>query len=144
MEQYFIGWLAVFLIVSTAEALTQQLVAIWFSVGSFIAIFVSILGFDFSIQLAVFLIVSIVSILAFRPIMMKHFKVKISKTNIALVVGKKGYVLTDFNALTFEGRVQVDGMDWAASSKNEVLLKKGDKIVVEGVQGVKLIVRNED
>lgn len=141
MDAYLIWWIIIFIAVSVIEVHTQQLVAIWFSIGSFIAVFVNFFGFDIGTQLIVFILVSIISMLAFRPTIKKYYKPKNTKTNLDLIIGQTGYVIEDFNSLTNEGRVQLQGMDWAAVALLNEDLKKGDKVEVKSVQGVKLFVK---
>jgi membrane-bound serine protease (ClpP class) len=56
--------------------------------------------------------------------------------------GKDGYVVT---RLAPSGIVQVAGEQWSALlAKGEKPLKKGEKVVVERVEGVRLIVRRDE
>ena len=58
------------------------------------------------------------------------------------LAGKEGYVVQRLNP---QGIVQVAGEQWTASlSHGEKPLKQGDKVVVEKVEGVRLVVRRMD
>lgn len=144
MENLFIFWIVICILVCFIEAITQQIVAIWFAAGSFVCIFLSYFGFDFSIQLIVFILVSILAMFLVRPYTLKKLKPTIVSTNTDGLIGKTAIVAMDFNSLTKEGRVLAQGMDWAAKTMDTEILKKGQEVVIQQIEGVKLLVSRED
>lgn len=144
METYFLGWIVVFVLICLLELATHQLVAIWFAAGSLVCVFLSYFEYPLYVQLIVFIVVSCVTLLLLRPYAIKKVNVEVIKTNIHEAIDKKAIVIADFDPMTREGRVQLEGMDWAARSIDDKLLKKDDKVVVKAIEGVKFIVKREE
>jgi membrane protein implicated in regulation of membrane protease activity len=65
------------------------------------------------------------------------------KTNVEALIGQKGVVLQEVAPLKY-GRVKVRGEDWAAVPAAEVTIPAGAVVVVQGYEGVKLIVAEVD
>ncbi len=63
--------------------------------------------------------------------------VRKSKTNVDAISGRTGVVVQDI-ARNVDGRVKVGNEDWKARAEED--LKKGQEVVVTGVNGVTLIV----
>ena len=55
-------WLAAAIILAIVEANTVQLVSIWFAVGALAAMVPAIIGMSFTVQFAVFTVVSILAL----------------------------------------------------------------------------------
>ena len=69
MEQYMpIVWIGFAVFMLLCEAFTTQLVSIWFVLGSVCAAITTIFTSDITIQSAVFLVVSLVSLIVTRPL----------------------------------------------------------------------------
>lgn len=65
------------------------------------------------------------------------------KTGAELLIGQKALVIEEIDTLSSKGRVEVRGQEWAAKTDApEGKIPKNAIVVVEGIQGVKLIVRN--
>ena len=68
MNWYPLLWLLIAALLLVFEFLTYQLVSIWFAAGAAAALFISLTGMPFSAQLAVFVLVSCVALIASRPL----------------------------------------------------------------------------
>ena len=69
MEQYMpIVWIGFAIFMLLCEGFTTQLVSIWFVLGSVCAAITTIFTSDITIQSAVFLVVSLVSLIVTRPL----------------------------------------------------------------------------
>lgn len=138
MEFYWFIAIFVFLVI---EALSFNLITIWFAFGSLCA-FISVYFTDnFLIQLVVFIMMASLSLILTRPLVNKYIKKNIEKTNIDKVIRKIGIALTDIEPLK-NGRVKVDGKNWMASS--EEIIKKDEKIEVLKIEGAKVIVKKKE
>lgn len=138
-------WLVSFVLLLVVEIITMGLTTIWFAGGALIAFFVNFLGVDAWIQVVVFLLVSILLLVLTRPIAMKFFNQDRQKTNADSVVGQKALVIEAFDAVRGVGRVEVNGMEWLAKvAKPGQKLEVGEHVVIEEIQGVKLIVKKEE
>ena len=138
-------WLVLFVLLLIVEIMTMGLTTIWFAGGALVAFLINFLEVDVWIQVVVFLSVSILLLVLTRPIAMKFFNQDRQKTNADSVVGQKALVIEAFDAARGIGRVEVNGMEWLAKAQHpENSLKVGDCVLIEGIQGVKLIVKKEE
>ena len=94
------------------EAMTWNLVSIWFAVGSAAALLSCLLVQSFRVQAAVFIAVSALCLLAFKPLAKKLRKAP-TATNGDRNLGREATVLTPVTAEA-TGRVRLDGVDWNA------------------------------
>ena len=92
---------------------------------------------------SIFAIVSLALLAVTRPLAMKYFNQERQKTGAELLIGQKALVIEEIDTLSSKGRVEVRGQEWAAKTDApEGKIPKNAIVVVEGIQGVKLIVRN--
>lgn len=133
-------WGLLFLAFVVIEIITINLVTIWFAFGSLISLFVSLFVESELIQILVFIIASLISLVLTKPIMKKLKVTKFEPTNSDRYIGKVGDVTKKITPKE-KGEVKVLGTLWTATS-NEVL-EVGDEVVVEKIEGVKLIVKKE-
>ena len=137
-------WLVVTVAMAVIEIMTMGLVTIWFAAGAAIALLLSLIGTPLWIQIAAFIVVSIVVLLLVRPIASRHFNNRLKKTNIDAIVGKTLIAKTDIDNLHGFGKVDMDGSTWlAASSMDNVVIHEGEEVKVVEVRGAKLIVERE-
>ena len=129
-------WVGVAVITALIEAATMNLVTIWFVIGSLFALYGQIL---------ILLIVSIVLLLFTRPLLVKKLQVGKIRTNADSLVGETCFVTEDIDNIKSTGSVRVNGLTWTARSTDDaVKIKKGEKVHVEAIEGVKLIVKELD
>lgn len=134
------AWLALAIVLVIAEAATVQLVSIWFAAGALAAMIPAMIGLDFTAQLAMFALVSVLLLAITRPLVKKKLAVRRVETNARAVVGMLGKVTTEIDNAKSQGRVSVDDMDWSARSEDGSTIPAGDEVLVKEIQGVKLIV----
>ena len=80
-----------------------------------------------------------------RPIALKYFNNKRQSTNVESMIGRQGVVLEDIDTIKSQGLVEVDGETWSArTDEPEGVIPKDTIVSVEGVQGVKLIVKKKE
>lgn len=135
-------WAIVTIVLVVAEIGTVQLIAIWFGAGSLVAFITSFFGIDFKIQIAVFLLVSIVLLLLTRPFVKKFLSNKRVATNADSIIGQKGLVYEPIDNLHQSGRITVNGLDWAARAEDDNQTFEVNQLCeVVRIEGVKAIVR---
>lgn len=134
-------WLIVFVILLLIEISTTNLVSIWLAFGALLAFFTSLLCDIAWVQITVFFIVSIIALIATRPIVKRYMNPKIERTNYDSVIGKTAIVTKDIKKLEV-GEVKVDGKFWSAKSDDE--LKKDEEVEILRIEGVKLIVKRKE
>ena len=143
METIF--WLVLFVILLVIEILTMGLTTVWFAGGALVAFLLAYVGFELPVQIIVFLLVSIALLILTRPIAMKYFNQERQKTNAESLIGQNAVVLEKIDTLHGVGRAEVNGMEWAAKTDDtDEVIEPGEIVVIEGIQGVKLIVRKKE
>lgn len=136
-------WLGLFVLFLVIEIITMGLTTIWFAGGALVAFLMAVLGLGPAVQIVVFTIVSLALLAVTRPLAMKYFNQERQKTGAELLIGQKALVIEDIDTLAAKGRVEVRGQEWAAKTDApDGKISKNTVVVVDGIQGVKLIVRN--
>lgn len=131
-------WLIVFFGLVLLEFATINLVSIWFAIGALASFIVSLYVENTTIQVAVFVIVSAISLLLTKKIVSKIRNKEPEKTNLDRVIGKIGIVTEEITKLE-PGEVKVDGKKWSAVSTKKI--KVGSKVEILSIDGVKLNVK---
>lgn len=140
-----IYWLILFVILLLIEIFTMGLTTIWFAAGALVAFLAGILGFGMAVQIVVFIVVSIVLLILTRPIAVKYFNKECQKTNAENLIGQQALVLEDIDTLKAQGRVEVRGQEWSAKTDEpDGRIPKNTVVTIEGIQGVKLIVKEKE
>lgn len=134
----WILWLIVIVLLVILEAITINLVCVWFIASGLISLLLSFFVDSFYIQFAVFVLLGLVLMLITRPILIKKFSKSDIKTNLDRVLGMEGVVTEEITKQTI-GEVKVDGKKWSAISDQKISI--GSTIIVESIDGVKLVVR---
>ena len=140
MKEDVIFWLAATVILFIAEAITVNLVTIWFAIGALAAFIVAIVGGDLWLQIVICIAVTILTLVFTRPIAKKHINGKHEATNADAVIGKIAVVTEDIDNLAAKGAVSCMGKVWTARSLDDEKISQGDKVTVTEIRGVKLIV----
>ena len=136
-----IFWLIAFILFVVGEAVTVGLVAIWFAVGALGALAAAALGGGLWLQIAVFLILSALSLMLLKPLSRKWMAGhKAARTNADRVIGETALVTEDIDNTMATGQVQVDGQIWTARSAHGVVIPAGSRVKVLSIQGVKVMV----
>lgn len=138
----YILWTAVIIIFGVFEAVTVQLVSIWFVIGAIAALIASLFGAGFIAQIIIFVVVSVLALVITRPLVKKYIHPKKQPTNADKVLKQIGIVVEDINNLNATGQVKVDGKIWTARTMDNSLISKDKKVIIEKIEGVKLIVKD--
>ena len=94
------------------EGMTFSMVSVWFAAGSAAALLCCLFTHSFRVQAVVFIAVSAVCLLAFKPLA-KRLRKQPTPTNGDRALGREARVLTPVSAQQ-TGRVRLDGVDWSA------------------------------
>lgn len=134
----WVGLIALFAII---ESFTFQLVSIWFALGAFAALIANAFSLSPIWQVTAFCIVSLIAVIATRPIVKRLMSSKnMHRTNADRNIGRQAIVTEEINNLESRGLVSVDGNVWTARSVDSSIISKGETVIVDGIDGVKLIV----
>lgn len=137
-------WGGLLLLFVVIEALTVQLVSIWFAAGALSAVVAVLCGANKTVQIVVFLGVTVVALVVTRPIVKKFINSKVQSTNADRNIGKIAVVTEDIDNVLGKGRATVGGLEWTARTIDGSSVSSGEKVVVEKIEGVKLMVHKRD
>lgn len=133
-------WIVLVILCVIAEAITEQLVSIWFALGAVVALIANLAFAAEWLQFTLFLAVSFIALLATRPLVKKYLYRKRQPTNADRVIGTQAVVLETIDNIAGKGLVKVNGMDWTARSEDDTLIPQGSMVTVSAIEGVKVIV----
>lgn len=140
MESIYFFWIAIIFISIIAEAITSQLVSVWFMVGGLFALITSFFTQSLLIQTIIFIMVSVSMLVLLRPFLKNILNFKIEETNFARIIGKNALVTRNIDNTSGVGEVFIEGMSWSARSADNSKIDKGAIVKIDSISGVKLIV----
>lgn len=133
-------WLGLLVLFIIAEAATAALVSVWFMAGAIVAAVAAGFGAPVWLQIVLFVVVSGVAMLIFRPYIKKKITPEITPTNADMVIGKEVIVKETVDNTLGTGRVLVGGQIWTARSYYGDVIQEDGRAVIYAIDGVKLIV----
>lgn len=134
-------WLILFVVLTIIECATVGLFTIWFAAGALAAGILSWLSAPVPLQIAAFFAVSIVMLVFTRPFAVKYINKDRTKTNVDSMIGRQGVVTKSIDNIKGEGQVVVQGMEWTARTvQDDLKLDAGQRVIIQSISGVKLIV----
>lgn len=135
-------WVAVLVLAIAVEALTDQLVSIWFVPSSIVATILDFCEVKPIWQIIIFLLVSAVGIVFSKTILTKFIPKPSCKTNIDAIIGEKCVVTERVDNYAGCGQAKVKGQVWSVRSVNDdEVFECGEVLNVVAIEGVKLICR---
>ena len=133
-------WLAVFAFMIISEAATVGLTAIWFAGGALIASITGFIGLSWAWQIVIFMAVSIVFMIALRPLAKKRMMPKVTPTNADSLIGQFYPVLKTIGPGHDAGQIRIGDVEWRAVSEDGMIIPEGTVVVIRKIEGTKLIV----
>lgn len=140
----FLGfWVALLIITVIIELDTANLTTIWFSLAAIVALVLAALDINYWIQILVFVVVGLILVYITRPLIKRTAGKEIVRTNADRVIGKVG-VVTAVITPNEIGEVKVINEMWRAFNKEGLEFAIGEKVSIDGIEGIKLIVSKLD
>ena len=142
-------WLVVLVVAILFEVRTSDVVSVWFMPAAAVALLLTFFMEhevkDLLIQVLAFLIVSLVSFIIFKIAFNKKLKrMKKGKTNLNALIGERCLVVEDISNIHVKGMVNLRGAVWSAlASDDNDVIEEGTIVVVDRVDGVKLVCSRE-
>ena len=133
-------WLAAMIAFIVLEVSTVSLTCIWFALGALAALIAALCHAPIWLQLVWFFVVSVLTLIATRPLVKKFINAKTQPTNADMLIGQTCVVLEPISNLSETGAVKVGGKVWTARSIDGTVFAPGEKVVAVRIEGVKLIV----
>ena len=143
MPTEILFWLLIFVALAVTELATMQLVSIWFAAGALGALVMSAVGFSLWVQAIVFVVISAILLIFTRPILQKLLHKTPIPTNSELDIGKSALVVENIDNIKLTGRVNLNGVDWTARSSSNEVIREGETVVVDKIDGSKVFVSVE-
>lgn len=144
MIPVYIYWLALVILFGIAEAATLGLTSIWFALGALGAMVVAIFDGPLPLQIAVFVILSAVTVWLTRGWGQKRFNEGREPTNADRILCQRCQVLEDIDNDRASGVVKADGKIWTARSVTGAVIPAGSTATVRSIEGVKVYVTPAD
>src|SRR5215468_10208369 len=147
MSYAWIVWLIIAAIFIGIEVLTPGFFLLWFGVGALVASVMALFGVgSFALQMIVFLIVSVLLVVASRTIFEKFFIRQLDhdrvRSGVETMIGQIGTVVETSRGALNEGAVRVYGSVWTAfPTDGEQPLREGESVAVERIEGNAIYVR---
>lgn len=133
-------WIVLMVALIIVEALTANLVCIWFAIGALAAAVSKLLGATLFYQAVCFVVISLLSLCVTKPVVKRLRANGKTATNADMVIGKTGIVTEDITNDKFAGNVKVAGQMWSAVTADGSEIPKNSKVKVIKIDGVKLVV----
>lgn len=133
-------WVAITVVCIVIETLTLALTTIWFGISAFVLVFLAFTPIPFVAQLFIFVVLSLILLIFTRPLVQKKLSQKKIATNYERVIGQIAVVTKKITALD-KGSVKINGMEWTAAVREDVILEEGCKCIIEEIAGVTAYVK---
>ena len=134
-------WLLLAGLFFIGEMITVGFLIFWLGIGALLAMIVSFFTTNIIIQTAVFVISSIILILATKPFVKKFVDVKKTNTNVFSIIGKKALVIKEIDPINAKGQIKVNSEIWSAESENGEKIEECSEVEIIKINGVKAIVK---
>ncbi|MDD3734293.1 MAG: NfeD family protein [Candidatus Cloacimonetes bacterium] len=112
-------------------------------IGAIITSLLSLIPFmgrNIAFQILIFAVLSFISFLFMRKLGKKLLANTGSNTNVFALKGKNGIVTKEI-PLEGKGYVKIGGEEWPAVEVDQKAIELGAKVIIEGIDGNKVIVR---
>lgn len=132
-------WIIISVMALLVDIITSAFLFVWFTVGGIAAIIALIFNYSFTVQLIVFIAFTAISMGIGYPIVRKSLRRTVAKTSTM----EESYLNREIDVdedFIEKAMVKIDGIYWTIKNSGEPI-KKGDKVVIIGIEGNKLIVK---
>ncbi len=133
-------WGALLLLFLIVEGVTAGLASIWFALGALVALIAALLGGPLWLQIVLFFLVSIATLILTRPLARKYINGRRQATNADRVIGMTGRTTETVDNIAGTGAIYVDGKTWTARTSSGETIPEDALVRVDAIEGVKLIV----
>jgi len=133
-------WIAVAVVCVVVELLTLDLIFIMLAGGAVGGAIAAGAGADVPMQMVVAAVVSVIGLLALRPIALRHLHPPGpgTATNVDAMIGRTAVATTEITAE--RGLVRIGGEIWSARTTGGATVPEGDSALVQAIDGVVLLV----
>ena len=100
----------------------------------------ALLGGPIWLQIGLFLVVSVLCLLAVRPLAKKFINNKVQPTNADRILGTEAQVTENIDNIQGKGAVTIGGVAWSARSEDGTPIPAGSLVRILRIEGVKVFV----
>lgn len=138
MDTIFKIWIAIFIVMILIDIATSGFLFVWFSIGAAGAMVTHLLGGSTITQVIVFAAISIICFVFGYPTAKKLIKKTVKRTPLMeeKYIGKEMIAEKDLDEIS---KIMVGGIYWTAQNIGHPI-KKGDRFVITGIKGNKLLI----
>lgn len=138
----WIIWLIAAIVFFIGEVLTEGFFLLWFSIGSLVALFFTLITDNMIILSGIFLATAIILLVSTKKLTENFLNSrKKVESNVNALIGKKARIIEALDPIEGFGKVKVNGEVWKAlSNDSSQKFKVGEEVIVEDIEGVKLII----
>ena len=134
-------WLLLCALCLVIEILTVGFLFFFPGGGAFLTFIVSLFCEIIAVQIGVFIVSTTLLVIFLRPVFAKLFKTKDLPTNSDSLIGKTGIVLKEIVGPDNIGQIKVQGEIWSAISREKKTFKADETVIVDSIDGVKLVIK---
>ena len=134
-------WLIASGVMLILEIFTVSFFLFFPGIAAFVAFICAILGTPMEAQVIVFILSTILMIIFIRPIVVRLFKTKDVQMNSKSIISKNAIVIKAIDNINKAGQVKVAGEIWSAISNDNEPIEIDSMVIVESIDGVKLVVK---
>lgn len=110
-------------------------------IAAFVAFILALFNLSMTVQIIVFVILTVLMLIFVRPLISKLIKTKDFATNSNALIGKTGTVIKEINKDITAGQVKISGEVWSAITQDNCIIPENALVKIEGINGVKLLVK---
>lgn len=140
-ENLWLLWTIIAMVCLIIELGSGDFFVTCFAIGALCSIIPSLAAAPFWLQVLVFAVCSVLSILFIRPSLLRHLhgKERERASNAEALIGREGVVI---EAVEPEGSgyVRIDGDEWKAVTTEAETLQKGERVRVVAMESIVLTV----
>ena len=93
-------------------------------IAAFVAFILALFNLSMTVQIIVFVILTVLMLIFVRPLISKLIKTKDFATNSNALIGKTGNVLKEINKDIDAGQVKISGEVWSAITQENYIIPK--------------------
>ena len=134
-------WVIISIVCLILELTSGDCFILCFAIGAAVSAIVAGCGANLTVQIIVFAVISVLSLLLVRPALIKklHKPNRERLSNAEAMIGQQGRVSETIAAGGY-GRVAIDGDDWKARSADGTAINKGERVRVLKMDSIILTV----
>lgn len=141
-QNMWLLWTVIMFVCLIIELSSGDFYVTCFAIGALITVPAAALEVPLWMQVLVWAVASVLSILLVRPQLVKHLRKPGRKlvTNADAIIGRRGIVIEPIEA-SKPGYVKIDGDEWRAVGDGGLTFEKGDEVTVVARDSVIVTVR---